>query len=506
MPENYIPTFNVFLCHASEDKAIIRGLYQNLTDEGVDVWLDEEKLLPGQDWKAEISKALRNTNAIIVCLSNQSVLKEGFVQKEIKIALDIADEKPEGTIFLIPAKLEDCAVPERLSGIQYVELFKPNGMHRLLLALESRAKSLEMQLRRKKPEPIHSSPSDYELSYLLKEMLHDDDGSQEAISHLLEREPEEDGWFHTEISKELLLILGDKTRLPQERARAGNVLAQLGDKRFRPEAWYLPNDDSLGFVEIPTGVFLMGTANPTNKQEFGYESPQHQITLPRFYIGRYPVTVAQYMAFLKETDSREKLSPPNMALPNHPVTGISWHSAVRYCHWLTDVLGTWSNTPTDIARLLSARENSSYWAIMLPSEAEWEKAARGATDARKYPWGSQIDPNLANFAETGMNKTCAVGCFTGSESPFGIQDMSGNIWEWTRSSWGSNMERPEHRYPYVPEDGREDLQMPANVLKVLRGGSYRSPREDIRCSYRGAELPNMKGEHIGFRLAITPNM
>src|SRR5688572_509318 len=115
---------HVFLCHASEDKPAVRKLYERLVKDGIDAWLDEEKLLPGQDWKHEISKAVKNSDAIIVFLSSHSVKKAGFVQKEIKLALDIAQEKPQGTIYFIPARLDESPVPDSLSEYQWVDLFE----------------------------------------------------------------------------------------------------------------------------------------------------------------------------------------------------------------------------------------------------------------------------------------------------------------------------------------------------------------------------------------------
>jgi hypothetical protein len=112
----YSKQLKVF-CHTTADKFIVRDLYKRLVNDSVDAWLDQEKILPGQDWQAEIPKAVRNSDIVIVCLSNNSVNKEGYVQKEIKVALDIADEKPEETIFIIPARLEECDVPDRLISI-----------------------------------------------------------------------------------------------------------------------------------------------------------------------------------------------------------------------------------------------------------------------------------------------------------------------------------------------------------------------------------------------------
>ena len=129
----------VFLCHASQDKPIVRELYQRLlAEDWIDPWLDEEKLLPGQDWDLEIENAIRNSDVIVVCISKKSVSKEGYVQKEIKRALDIADEKPEGTIYLIPAKLENCDVPLRLSRWQWTNILDRGGYEILASSLKLR--------------------------------------------------------------------------------------------------------------------------------------------------------------------------------------------------------------------------------------------------------------------------------------------------------------------------------------------------------------------------------
>ena len=113
----------------------IPKLYQRLLRDGFDVWLDEEKLLPGQDWNREITHAVRNADTVIICLSPSSVTKSGYYQKEIRMTLDAADEKPDGAIFLIPARLEECTVPDRISRFQWVDLYKADGYDRLIKAL-----------------------------------------------------------------------------------------------------------------------------------------------------------------------------------------------------------------------------------------------------------------------------------------------------------------------------------------------------------------------------------
>lgn len=136
-----VPTnaLKVFLCHASGDKPYVRDLYKRLVREGIDVWLDQEKLLPGQDWRVEIPRAVQEADVVVICLSHKSITKEGYIQKEIKFALDSAEEKPDGTIFLIPARIEDCPVPEKLTRWQWVDLFEENGYIKLLRSLKLRA-------------------------------------------------------------------------------------------------------------------------------------------------------------------------------------------------------------------------------------------------------------------------------------------------------------------------------------------------------------------------------
>ncbi len=141
----------VFLCHGSQDKPVVRELYQRLLAEGwIDPWLDEEKLLPGQDWDMEIEEAVEAADAVIVCLSNNSTTKEGYVQKELRKVLDVSDEKPEGTIFVIPVRLDDIQIPRRLRMWQYVDLFpetqKTASHLRLISSLRKRVESTSLPI------------------------------------------------------------------------------------------------------------------------------------------------------------------------------------------------------------------------------------------------------------------------------------------------------------------------------------------------------------------------
>jgi hypothetical protein len=133
----------VFLCHSSGDKPAVRDLYKRLLSDGFAPWLDEEDLIAGQEWSQEIPKAVRGSDVTVVCLSRGSITKEGYVQKEIRIALDAQEEKPDGVIFIVPARLEEgLQVPARLTHWHWVDLFGENGYERLLRALRNRAEQL----------------------------------------------------------------------------------------------------------------------------------------------------------------------------------------------------------------------------------------------------------------------------------------------------------------------------------------------------------------------------
>jgi hypothetical protein len=146
----------VFLCHASQDKPVVRDLYQRLLAEGwIDPWLDEENLLPGQDFDVEIYKATRDADAIIICLSKTSVAKEGYVNKEIRRALEIASEKPEGAIYVIPLRLDDCNPSfEQLRKLHWADYFTPNAHEKLIRSLRVRADVLKVQVPAAKAAPL----------------------------------------------------------------------------------------------------------------------------------------------------------------------------------------------------------------------------------------------------------------------------------------------------------------------------------------------------------------
>jgi len=245
-------------------------------------------------------------------------------------------------------------------------------------------------------------------------------------------------------------------------------------------------------ILIPAGEFLMGSDPQKDKDALAFEQPQHTLYLPDYYMAKTPVTNAQYAAFVQATGHRVPNVDEDMAKPynwngptpplgkeNHPVVLVSWYDAVAYCSWLAEVTGR---------------------PYRLPSEAEWEKAARG-TDGRIYPWGDEWDVKRCNSSEERLGGTTPAGAYPRGASPYGLQDMVGNVWEWTRSLRG---ERLSFEYPYDPQDGREKLEAGDDAQRVLRGGSWGSFRFLARCGSRLYDLPGSRYVIVGFRVVVSP--
>jgi formylglycine-generating enzyme required for sulfatase activity len=209
------------------------------------------------------------------------------------------------------------------------------------------------------------------------------------------------------------------------------------------------------------------------------------------------VTNAQYAAFLQDTEharpKRWRSTKPPRGKELFPVVYASWHDANAYCRWLAATTGK---------------------PYRLPSEAEWEKGASWEKAAmvgeglqgrkRRYPWGDVWEPGQCNSAESEPDGITPVDAHPQGASPYGLLDMAGNVWEWTASLWGADWYEPAFVYPYVPDDGREDLEADAGICRVLRGGSFAYAQQFGLCAYRYKNLPDNQSDGIGFRVALAP--
>jgi len=270
----------------------------------------------------------------------------------------------------------------------------------------------------------------------------------------------------------------DKTPMAgliRRRAAAAEALGRIegGGSGAQPAFWRPPFGEPV-WVPIPEGSFWMGSnyGDPDEK-------PVRQVPLESYQIARVPITNAQHMLFVQATNhgmpQHWQDGRPPRGQENHPVVNVSWHDALAYCRWLSEATGK---------------------TITLPSEAQWEKAARGEKDRREYPWGNDWDASRCNTSELGIGETTPVGIFPEGCSPCGCLDMVGNMWEWT-----STVFKP---YPYVSTDGRENLEASNDVSRVFRGGSCVSDRLDARCASRGRGDPHLHVGNLGFRVVVSP--
>lgn len=294
----------------------------------------------------------------------------------------------------------------------------------------------------------------------------------------------------------------------KERILAGKNLSILDDPRFNPDLWYLPSDEMLGFVHIPAGKFLMGNNYKDEKADRKNEDPQHEVELSEFWISKYPVTVAQFRVF---TDAKkyefERWEWNENKIPSNPIVGVTWHNAQEYTKWLNQQLHQYAEKQTKTGTKNSLWQGlaDDKFCLTLPSEAEWEKSARG-TDGRTYPWGNEFDFEKVNSNETQIGSPSVVGCFPAGTN--GLFDMSGNIWEWTRSIYG-RLDKAKNEiinifyYPYSPNDGREEISEDAELARSFRGGSYSNVARYVRCANRGWHDPSLGYKNFGFRVAVV---
>lgn len=505
----------VFLCHASQDKPAVRELYQRLDSEGwMDVWLDEEKLYPGQDWDFEIEKAVEAADVVIVCLSNNSVTKEGYVQRELRFVLQIADYKSDGTIFVVPVRLDDCPLPRRLKIWQYIDFFPKNRMdwayRRLLGSLQMRAENLGLN-------PKENERTEHEAA----EKAAREQAEREAAERLARKETARRQtvqpsrkqqetptifqnlpdailkygkpwiWFGSIFLLGLLFLginalLSREPLTPPEQSTATVTITPTVPTRtptatrtpapptFTPTpgigSTMISEKDGMVMVFVPAGEFTMGSDVESDKQ------PIRQVYLDAFWIDQTEVTNAMYAKCVDgggctppsglRSSSRGSYYG-NSEFDDFPVIYVNWNQANAYCAW-------------------AGRS--------LPTEAQWEKAARG-TDGFTYPWGDASPNNtLLNYNQN-VGDTTEVGSYPAGASPYGAYDMAGNVWEWV-SDWysGTYYQSSPSSNPTGPSSGQ---------YRVLRGGAWINYVDGVRSALRVRFDPTNSDSGLGFRCALS---
>jgi iron(II)-dependent oxidoreductase len=253
----------------------------------------------------------------------------------------------------------------------------------------------------------------------------------------------------------------------------------------------------MAFCFVPVGVLVMGS-EPDDTDAYEYETPSclYRVSY-NYWLARWPVTVSQFAEYLRLSKSQPEDPNCLQGDANSPVVWVSWSDAVAFCRWL--------NLRWHAAGLLPAG-----YGVGLPSEPEWEMAARGGdrvpvepliaspgalngtpdliknpAPGRRYPWGDGPNPNMANY-DFKISATSAVGCFPAGASPCGCEDMSGNVLEWSRSLWG------DYPYPEEPALGDKREGLDNEGPRVLRGGAFGYNPRLARCAYRNYADPDLR--------------
>jgi formylglycine-generating enzyme required for sulfatase activity len=446
-------THQVFISYASEnvnsttsDRQVADQICSALESQGVHCWIAHRDILPGDDWMEAIIDAVDQTK-IIVLVFSANTEKSQWVKDEIKLALE---EKR----IIIPFRIQN-VYPQRALKLlkvrcQWMDAFTPP----LEDHIESLVKIVSRHLGLEPAIPIK------------KEKINEQPGADQV-------QP---------AGKEIKTVKENKKEVPDMPGDVKKIISRANkvDKN-KNGYWEAHYQDGIVMVYIPPGEFMMGQTDEEKKwlidqiSEKDYNSyytdeiPLHKVYLDGYWMGKYEVTFSQYDRYCNE-NKREKPDDVGWGRENRPVIKVSWTEAAAYCQWLSQKTGL---------------------QFKLPTEAQWEKAARG-NDQRKYPWGSlEPDKNLANFSGN-IGKTTPVGSYPAGASPYGLLDMAGNVWEWCGDWYEAGYYKNSPlKNPAGPNSGSN---------RVIRGGSWSVMARGLRCATRGGSGRSNRGGDLGFRL------
>ena len=435
---------HVFISYSHEDADIVDRFKAVLVDAGTVIWLDHEQLKPGTpDWQDAVWKGILQATHVIYAAS-PTAARSPFVIHEIEIA------RGEGKEVL----------PFWIRGEKWYQS-TPFGW---ILAHYTDGRGANYNAG---------------LAELLK-----------ALGVIAQSDEDKDRKDHTPTKTHLFSPGRSLPSIPEKLIKLGFV----GINRMGTPAIIPP------LVPVHAGFFLMGSDQAIEKHASEWESPQDYVYINAFQIGKYPVTVAEYELAVRagvvseppswkpgkllvefHWEDRETTWETQKQHPDHPVVCVSWQDVQKYIAWFRKVT------------------KQTEW--RMPSEAQWEKASRwdpAHNLSRRYPWGDRFDKDRCNTWVSGIRATTPIGSYPDNDalrcgaSPYGAEDMCGNVLEWTRSL--------RKRYPYVSTDGREDLN--STESRVLRGGSGCTYPIYSRPAFRSVYPPDFTDGYVGFRLVF----
>lgn len=471
-----------FISYSRVNSAFVVRLAKDLKSAGFDVWLDQLDIPKGARWDDEIEAAVERASTFMIVLAPESIESQN-VKDELSYAIDAGKH-------ILPVVIQPCKIPLRLRRFQYVNFTdKP---YKDSLADIKHLLSNTMQIPKAEEEkPIYEQedPVPVVKGPLIHHRRHHEPVSEPEPEHFIPGEPQEAGVdrFRKFLMPVALAVVAlAAVTVVAVFAKNRGAAPAVADSTFTgnppsmtPTSTGLPpppaqivDNQGVTMRLVSGGNFIMGSDSGLPD-----EKPVETLYVDPFYIDKYEVTNALYRACV-EAGSCQPPKKGNLNtrvgyftksdFDNYPVVNVDWNMAKTYCEWR---------------------------GAQLPTEAEWEKAARGP-DGRTYPWGEDISCDDANYFGC-KGGTTSVSSYEKGMSVYGVYDMAGNVYEWV-----SSLYMP---YPYNSIDGREDLN--AAGERVVRGGSWINSDSDneVRSSRRQRANPTISSDNIGFRCVRTSN-
>ena len=480
---------SVFISYRRKDLYTALAVYQHLTQHNYDVFFDYRSI-PSGDFEQIIIGNIKARAHFLVILTPSALDRcddpEDWLRREIETA--ITYKRNIIPLFFNGFSFRASSVSEKLFGELKI-LKKYNGLDIPAGYFDEAMERLRSRFLAVASDAVlHPIPDDVQ-----KIIEEQQDAANKAV---LEKEEVDDLFIQAENAESSTkyhqaIIVYYKVRfLAPQYPGVDKKIEELESKlKSITEAQISTRPDRLSlegidFYSIPAGSFLMGSADE-NEYADDDEHPLHEVNIPyNYWIAQFPVTNVQYSYYVTAVNRGHPIRNWRTK-KDHPVVRVSNVQARGYCNWLNEVVQ--SKLPKG-------------YIVRLPTEAEWEKAARGG-DGRKWPWGNrfstgdEIGDLQCNCKENQEKKTLSVDAYYPlGNSPYNIADMVGNVWEWTCS-----LLKP---YPYDPKDGRENPKTPGE--RVIRGGSYDKTIESVRSACRSRLNPSFKLASVGFRVAVAP--